>query len=388
MKIVGADACKDRLVFCCLEEFPDEPREAYHEKEFNVAYCDENGLKLLLETGAKHICWEPTGVHYVEFFRRRLLEAGWKVWEVHNSRLPNYREQLGLPDKDDEADALALACYWLQYRQSPRRFLVERGEATRELRLVSLQLQHINRQTNATINRLHQELTWQFPECSKVGKDANLFWGWLAGRRKSSRYDDILSVTQGEGITQETRLNAQILDLYLQQEQRLSVRLCHLARNDTFAPYWKVFDEFGFGDRVGALILSQIYPIENYLGPDGRPEVMISRGRNSGKPTKKRLSLRRFKKALGCAPAREWSGDKKKHRRAGSTLIATALWQWMFVHIEVARRKRSPRCENYRRILRGKMEGGTPAKKARADIRALVAKDLFYALVNSVNDLG
>lgn len=45
-------------------------------------------------------------------------------------------------------------------------------------------------------------------------------------------------------------------------------------RDVRFSPYQKVFSQFGFGERVQALILSQIYPLENYL-LDGRPEVMI-----------------------------------------------------------------------------------------------------------------
>jgi hypothetical protein len=61
-----------------------------------------------------------------------------------------------------------------------------------------------------------------------------------------------------------------------------------------FLPDRKVFARFGFGRRVEALLLSQIYPFENYLAADGKPDVKIRNGRRSGKPTKRHLSLRRF----------------------------------------------------------------------------------------------
>jgi hypothetical protein len=69
-----------------------------------------------------------------------------------------------------------------------------------------------------------------------------------------------------------------------------------------FTRYRKVFARFGFGQRIEALLLSQIYPLQNYLA-NGEPEIKICNGRRSGKPTKRYLSLRRFMKALGCAPS-------------------------------------------------------------------------------------
>jgi hypothetical protein len=40
-------------------------------------------------------------------------------------------------------------------------------------------------------------------------------------------------------------------------------------------PYRKVFARFGFGRRVEALLLSQLYPFENYVGTDGKPDIKI-----------------------------------------------------------------------------------------------------------------
>jgi hypothetical protein len=75
------------------------------------------------------------------------------------------------------------------------------------------------------------------------------------------------------------------------------------------------------------IILSQIYPIENYFGASGKPEVKIMKGRKSGKPTKHHLSLRRFQKSLGLAPSLEASGDKSKIKIVGgSDLCRIAFW--------------------------------------------------------------
>ncbi len=42
-----------------------------------------------------------------------------------------------------------------------------------------------------------------------------------------------------------------------------------------------------------------------------KPIVKIRKGRKSGKPTKRYLSLRRFQKVLGMTPTETSSGDKK-----------------------------------------------------------------------------
>ncbi|MEH1937260.1 MAG: hypothetical protein V7L14_26855 [Nostoc sp.] len=68
-----------------------------------------------------------------------------------------------------------------------------------------------------------------------------------------------------------------------------------------------------------AVLISQIYPIEGFLDANGKPEVITRQGRNSKKPTKRHLSLRRFQKALGAAPSLESSGDRKKSQVVGGS---------------------------------------------------------------------
>jgi hypothetical protein len=113
-----------------------------------------------------------------------------------------------------------------------------------------------------------------------------------------------------------------------------------LTDDPRFDTYRQIFHLFGFGQRVEAIIFSQIFPIENYLLESGKPEIIFRRGRFSGKPTKRYLSQRRFQKALGVAPTENSSGDKlSKSIVSGSDLCRIALWQWIFTRIEVRRNR-------------------------------------------------
>ena len=153
-----------------------------------------------------------------------------------------------------------------------------------------------------------------------------------------------------------------------------------------FSRYRKVFARFGFGQRVEALLLSQIYPIENYLAADGKPEIRIAKGRKSGKPTKRYLSLRRFMKALGCAPSQESSGDMQRAKvMGGSALCRKALWQWLFTRIEPKNRRLSNDIgDRLGKIMDAEKLSGRPVKLARSRVAAKAVKLLFKELVHEL----
>jgi transposase len=65
---------------------------------------------------------EPTGVNYQRLWGVQLAKVGVEVRLVSNNKLPSYRKTLDLPDKDDDADALALACYYFDYQHLPGDF--------------------------------------------------------------------------------------------------------------------------------------------------------------------------------------------------------------------------------------------------------------------------
>ena len=348
LRVLGLDICKNSVVACLLTQKPTQPRDTYHSLEFFKLKADAAGIKQLLALKPDVALMEPTGINYQRLWGVQLAKVGVEVRLVSNNKLPAYRKTLDLPDKDDDADALALACYYFDYQHLPRRFLQVRDSVTVRVRELCLRLSHYNRVQSPIINRLRQDLAWQFPEVMNVrsilGPDGNLpplLWGWIAGERNSARYDRLYDASVGSGIEDETRFAAKMYCDLAIQERLIETELANLIKTDMrFLPYRKVFARFGFGVRVQGIILSQIFPIQNYFGPDNKPEIAKTRGRNSKKVTTKRRSEARFMKSLGVAPVRQWSGDEtKKTSQSGSDVCRKALWQWIFTRIEPQRNR-------------------------------------------------
>jgi hypothetical protein len=385
MRVVGLDVCKDSVVACILNDVrPTEPRQLYYDLDFPRFYTDAAGIKGLLALDPTVAVLEPSGVNYMKLWATRLAEAGVKVVLVGHKQLRGYRENLDLPDKDDQADALALACYYLEHHHAERRFVRTRDPIIAKIREIVLRLYHLNRIQSPVINRVRQDLAWQFPEAAKIGLDAPLFWGWLADERKSAKYDCLYYRTVGLGLRPETGNGARIITELQRRERVLELEMRSLMKDPRFFPYRKVFAQFGFGERVEALVLSQIYPLENYLDANGQPEVRIRKGKVSGKPTKRHLSRRRVQKALGVAPTREDSGDKKSSKKAGSSLCRMALWQWLFTRIE----PRSARLKNSMGQSLGTRldveKKQRPVKLARSRVCSRAVDLLFQELVKEI----
>ncbi|MDZ8263489.1 hypothetical protein [Nostoc sp. ChiQUE01b] len=126
-----------------------------------------------------------------------ILESlGIKILWVGHIELRRYRGGKNLPNKSDEADALAMAAYALDQENyletgelNGRQFLMHRPEPIDQLRKLVQQLEHLNRVQSPIINYIRQVLAWQFPEkahskteSTKVGNVPPL-WGWLAQRQ-------------------------------------------------------------------------------------------------------------------------------------------------------------------------------------------------------------
>jgi hypothetical protein len=77
------------------------------------------------------------------------------------------------------------------------------------------------------------------------------------------------------GITETVRHHARRICDLQREEHSIEVELQQLLGDLKFTDYRKVFKSFGFGVRLEAIILSQIYPLEAYFGADGKPEVRI-----------------------------------------------------------------------------------------------------------------
>jgi transposase len=123
------------------------------------------------------------------------------------------------------------------------------------------------------------------------------------------------------------------------------------------------------------------------MGPDGMPEVKIRKGKNSGKPTKRYLSLRRFQKMLGVAPVREQSGEgRSKTKKAGSSLCRTALWQWLYTRIEPGNSNSALKNEMGKKLreIFELEKSHKPIKLARSRTVAKATQLLFSELVREV----
>ncbi|NET87933.1 MAG: IS110 family transposase [Kamptonema sp. SIO1D9] len=389
-RIIGLDVCKSSVVGCLLTFRPDDPQSYFYDAKFHDLPANISGVQQLLELKPDIAIMEPTGTNYSKLWVTHLNNADVEVRLVDHVKLRGFRKNyLALPDKNDSADALALACYGWDYQNNLGRFLKTRIPAIAKLRDFCYRLEHLNRLQNPIINRLKQDLSWQFPEVAGVhsvrrGNLPPLLFAWIAGEEISARYENLYSNSVGLGLTEITRSAAQRLCQIAREEWLIEQEIGSILNQSRFLPYRQVFQQqFGFGIRTEAIILSQIYPLENFLAEDGQPEVRIRPGRESGKPTKRHISRRKFEKALGVAPAESSSGDRVTKRTAGgSELCRKAMWRWLFTRIEVKRNR--PKNHIGQRLgekLDREKQQKRPIKLIRSRCCGEAARILFYELV-------
>jgi hypothetical protein len=155
--------------------------------------------------------------------------------------------------------------------------------------------------------------------------------------------------------------------------------------DERFKPYKDVFDKWGFGRRVQAILLSQIFPIESFLDENNKPIIEWGKCRTKkDKRIKRHISLRRFTKALGCAPTEKSSGDKKSQKIiGGSDVSRVALWQWLFTRIEPIRsRPNNTVGDAIGKIVDDMKNAGRPVRLIRMTAIAKASKLLFKDLVD------
>ncbi|MGL4835263.1 MAG: transposase, partial [Shewanella sp.] len=290
-----------------------------------------------------------------------------------------------LPDKDDSADALTLGYYYLLNHANPRRFVIQRDDTTFQLRGRILRLQHLNRIQNMIANRLKQDLAYAFPERQSTAMNAPLFWGWLAGERPSIKYDNELAKTVGLGLSEDVRVAAKSLYDNMQREKAVQIELKTLLDAPQCRPYRAVLSRYGMGARVQSMLISQLYPIQNFLDADGQIITERSRGRISKKKTLKHLSERRVLKMLGLAPTREQSGTSIDNtKKAGSNLCRDAMWQWAFTRIEPNTRRLQGELGDILKAKHDELKASHPTKLARSKFLAYAARRVFYDLAAEI----
>ncbi|MBU7587262.1 MAG: hypothetical protein KAF91_31185 [Nostoc sp. TH1S01] len=331
MRILGLDVCKNSVVGWLLDtnSVPQNFREYFRKNKrpkdndpltFKAEMSGVNGL---LELKPDAIILEPTGIHYSWIWAHICSIEKIEIRWVGHAEVKHFRKQNKLPDKNDQADAAALALYAFTHWHNQEFFLHFNAGNVARLRELWLQLQSINRIQSAPINRLRQQLAKEFPEAalsaSKPGDDGMVpLWAWLAGRerntrRKSSYYDRLyaksIAPRYGVKISDFTRTLADLICDLRDWENKIQAEILELLNSPEFIPYTRVMTQFGISDRQQALLISQIFPITKFE------------------------SLGRFKRRLGMAKDEESSGDKESYKTGGSKLCRSQLYLWIYNRI-------------------------------------------------------
>lgn len=359
MRILGIDIGNGTAVCCLLEERPAEPRKFVRSrKNFQSFKATIEDFKQLLELKPDIAIVEPTGMNYARVWIEQLETEGIEVRMISHRAAANHRENLDLPDKEDETDSFVIADYSLLHLDNPNKFLRTRPLKIAQMREIVLRLDHLQRVKNPIINRLKQDLAWQFPEISKDKFDLNgkippILCRWIAGRKgKSKRIQDLYKNTFGLGIQESAKLHAERLCNLYEEEINLENNLENLIKDEEFKPYIRALTYCGIPLRASGIIISQIFPFEDFLGENGKPiieyhdarqatvEIRKAQGKPLNKPVAKHISMRRFEKMLGLAPVERSSGDdKNKKITGGAALCRKTLWQLVFSRIDTIGKK-------------------------------------------------
>ena len=340
MKIIGIDICKDRAVCWSLESVPNDVK-AYWKKmskhrskkpdedEFTF-YFTSSGIAGLLALKPDAIALEPTGMHYSWLVAHICQREKVGVLWVGHQQAVSYRRQNNLPDKNDLADAMAIACYAYIYYDKPSYFIEFDCDVLTRMRELFLQYKSLARFQNPFINRARQQLAREFPEAmnittNRLSDGRRALWCFIARRdrnltRKNSywenRYSSSVAVKYGIPLSDFTRWLAQTIDDIDLQHLAIEKELFSLVYLPVFERYNQVFDRFNFNLSLRALLLSQIYPIERFE------------------------SMAAFKKRIGAAKDDYSSGDLNTAKKGGSKLCRTEFYLW--VTTQVAKKANRP----------------------------------------------
>ena len=339
MKIIGIDICKDRAVCWILESLPTDVK-AYWKRESKkrskkpnedeyTFYFTNSGIKGLLALKPDAIALEPTGMHYSWLVAHICKRENIAVLWVGHQQAVSYRRQNNLPDKNDLADAMAIACYAHIYYDKPSYFIEFNPDILARMRELFLQYKSLARFQNPFINRARQQLAREFPEAINVKsqrqKDGRRpLWVFLARRdRKLQRrsyyweqkYSNSVAVKYGVEISDFTRWLSQTIDDIDIQHLEVEKTLFSLVYAPKFEQYNLVFDMFNFNLSLRALLLSQIYPIERFE------------------------SMGAFKKRIGAAKDEYSSGDMNTLKKGGSKLCRTEFYMWVTVTIALKKKR-------------------------------------------------
>lgn len=326
MKILGLDVSKAKVTACVLETVPDDLKR-FNQKHKCLSYqADKEGISDLLSLDFDAVALEPTGLHYSWIWVHHLKQTGKPIRWVGHREIRHYRESSKLPNKSDNADAIAIAAYALERWHRPSAFVDGEGET---LRYLYLQLESLNRLRIPIINRLRLQLSHECPEIQD--KPINRTWldnspgilSAIAGTKVSQKWQKEMSRSIGTGISAFSQGLARQLILLDEQERHIERSLTNEMEQPQYQPYLETFSRYVIHGRIAAALLSQIYPIERFLNEDGHPIVERIDGR------KYYRSLSSFKLTVGMGKVQYQSGGEIRWKAGGSAECRRALWQWV-----------------------------------------------------------
>lgn len=326
MRIIGLDVCKNSVVAWVLESVPKNFRSYFRENKRPSddplkLYANHAGVAALLQLRPDCVVMEPTGIHYSWIWAHICAKEDIQVLWVGHQEAVHYRKQHKLPDKNDQADALALAAYALTHWVNDEFFLQFEVGAIAKMRELWFAIQSLNRVKSPIINRARQQLAREFPEAALKRSEISLsdglppLWSWLAQKERSlknnncyynSLYSRSIAPAYGIAISSFTRKLASMLCDLATWERELSAEIATMLVTSEFAPYHRTMNRFGIPPKSQALLLSQIYPMSKFE------------------------SLGRFKRRLGLAKDENSSGDKESmNTGSGSKLCRCQLYLWI-----------------------------------------------------------
>lgn len=345
--IVGLDIGRSTAVAAALDFFPPNPKRYFNEHRAEFVRIDTSvlGIEQLLALNPTALVMEPTGNWYSAFWREFAINAQIKIYWVGHADLAHQRGSYGFVNKRDDEDAFCLALTYLDKRfiniHGRARFLQFDSGKVAQVRRKFLELEQIDKNRTSLVNQLRQRLTLEFPEVARRNFYTSIdlgftpLLGWLARRHTYTRiqneYDRSVARTIGIEISDYTRDQSEAICLLELREKKNIDELSSLLSSPEFSPYLKVFYSFGFGIRMQALMLSQVYPFEKFL-VDGKPYIEWEKGEN-GKLQKRDRSLRSFQAYMGLSYSLKQSGDKRSKSFHGSTLVRSHLYAWALARI-------------------------------------------------------
>jgi len=340
-RIVGLDVGRNNAVLALLCQFPENIKRYFseHRKDFRRIKPNKEGFSYLESLRPTHLVMEPTGVHYSEIWAMWAKRNDVVVCWVGHSDLAAQRSSYGFKNKRDDEDALCLAATWFDDRfidgHGNRRWLQFNEGAVSDLRDRILEREQLDKLRNQAINQIRQRLSSEFPEVSQKNitpgvKGFSPLLGWLAGcstsRHYEKLYEESVVGSLGIKISEYTKEHARQLVSIEVRATELTKEIDRLIQLPEFNPYVEVLRSFNMGGKVLPLMLTQIYPLDQWL-IDGKQHIEWELG-GKGEWQKRNRSLKSFQAYMGLAYKLKQSGDKLSKSFLGSELIRAHLYMW------------------------------------------------------------